>query len=90
MFKTSTQIIEEAVKEMTSQTSVRGIDGVAFLRSALLQAMKTAVEEVTPEEAEEVYHFDGVSYTENDDEVGGWNSCRSDMEEKKRKFFELR
>jgi hypothetical protein len=96
MSKTSTQIINEAVKNYDNYLSsiFPSLDRFLIheslnqLRSALEQAMKTAVEEVTPEEAKLYQVFDGLGFTEDNDEVESWNNCISEMEEKKRKFFE--
>jgi hypothetical protein len=60
------------------------------LESTLSQAMKTAVEEVTPEEVEiteEMMKY-GWGNTFGQGEKTGRNDAISEMEEKKRKFFE--
>jgi hypothetical protein len=80
--KTSTQIIEEAVENYDNYLSNNVPLMCRFeikaalnqFRSALVQAMKTAVEEVTPDKD---YPYDAKI-----------SEIASDMEEKKRKFFE--
>jgi hypothetical protein len=79
--KTSTQIIEEAVAMWKDISNGEVIDPEPFLRTALLQAMKTAVEEVTPEK-KNVHEKDWQC------EACSHNRAISDIEEKKRKFFE--
>lgn len=59
----------------------------SILRSAILQAMKTAVEEVTPEKKAADWENPAQPRDEYTCEIG-YNIAISDMEEKKRKFFE--
>jgi hypothetical protein len=73
-------------KEWKDISNGEAIDPEPYLRAALKHAMNTAVEEVTQEKQDEKVKID-ENQTSTDVVAVGYNACRSDMEEKKHKFF---